>query len=141
MRSVTAIDRLRITQRAIGVVVEFIIAVTATEAAYNDQGQQNGLPRTSAHQRVSRDNQVRTRQRLSAARWNVSELKLSCADLAIEITQIDVQASKAVQQRAPRQTQLTGGEGLVTFVLAQTVEKQAALDLAKAFTQVEVGVG
>src|SRR5471032_3034961 len=59
---------------------------------------------------------------------------------AIEVTQIDIQAPEAVQQRAPWQAEFAGGEGLVAVVLAQAIEQQAALDLLQALAQVETGV-
>jgi hypothetical protein len=44
---------MRITQGAIGVVIEFVITAATTNAAYNDESQQDGGPITNRHGRIS----------------------------------------------------------------------------------------
>ena len=112
-----AVGRLRITQRAIGGVVERVITAATREAAEKNKGQQNSVPVTSRHQRVSRSEHKAPTVGATESEWERSR---RC--LRIGFTQIDIEAAKAVQQRAPGQAKLTRGQALITFVFAQAIE-------------------
>ena len=83
------------------------------------------------------DRQSTKRRPVRAALSEANEVRSTVFCLAIEVTQIDVQAPEAVQQRATRQAEFAGGEGLVAVVFAQAIEQQTAFHLFQAFAQVQ----